>query len=234
MSDGVAQMPAVQARGLERRYDDGERIINVVHGLSLSVHKGESVAVIGESGVGKSTLLHLLGGLDRPDGGTVHVAGQDIYALAPRELAALRSKAVGFVFQFHHLLGDFDACENIMMPLLVGGHSRAKARLRAEELLERVGLRDRSRHRPGELSGGEQQRVAVARALASRPSVVLADEPTGNLDPATADEVHRLLREVQRESGAALVIATHNHALAGLLDRTMRMEGGVLKEVRLS
>ena len=224
----------MQAQALRRRYDDGERIIDVVRGLSLSVCGGESVAIIGESGVGKSTLLHLLGGLDRPDAGTVHVDGQDIYALAPKELAALRSRAIGFVFQFHHLLGDFDACENIMMPLLVGGHSRGKARQRALELLERVGLSERARHRPGELSGGEQQRVAVARALASRPSVVLADEPTGNLDPATANEVHHLLREVQRESGAALVIATHNHALAGLLDRTLRMEGGVLKEVRLS
>lgn len=224
----------MQAQALRRRYDDGERIIDVVRGLSLSVCGGESVAIIGESGVGKSTLLHLLGGLDRPDAGTVHVDGQDIYALPPKELAALRSRAIGFVFQFHHLLGDFDACENIMMPLLVGGHSRGKARQRALELLERVGLSERARHRPGELSGGEQQRVAVARALASRPSVVLADEPTGNLDPATANEVHHLLREVQRESGAALVIATHNHALAGLLDRTLRMEGGVLKEVRLS
>jgi len=234
MSEDAAETPALQAQGLERRYDDGERIINVVQGLSLCVRKGESVAVIGESGVGKSTLLHLLGGLDRPDGGSVQVGGQDLYALAPRELAALRSKAVGFVFQFHHLLGDFDACENIMMPLLVGGLARAKARQRAVELLERVGLSDRVHHRPGELSGGEQQRVAVARALASRPSVVLADEPTGNLDPATADGVHRLLRDVQRESGAAMVIATHNHALAGLLDRTLRMESGVLKEVTLS
>lgn len=212
MSDGAAATPAVEAQGLERRYDDGERIINVVHGLSLGVSPGESVAVIGESGVGKSTLLHLLGGLDRPDGGIVRIAGQDIYALAPRELAALRSSAVGFVFQFHHLLGDFDACENIMMPLLVGGHSRAAARQRAVELLERVGLSERARHRPGELSGGEQQRVAVARALASRPSVILADEPTGNLDPDTSREIMAVFKEVHAR-GATVFIATHDPRL---------------------
>jgi lipoprotein-releasing system ATP-binding protein len=145
---------------------------------------------------------------------------------------ALRGKDIGFVFQFHHLLGDFDAMENVMMPLLVGGASRAEARRRAGELLDRVGLGHRLDHRPGELSGGEQQRVAVARALANRPAVVLADEPTGNLDPATAKEVHGLLREVQREEGAALVVATHNFGLAGMLDRTLRMEDGVLKEAR--
>ncbi|HYC57351.1 MAG TPA: ABC transporter ATP-binding protein, partial [Candidatus Binatia bacterium] len=171
---------------------------------------------------------------DKPDAGTVRVEGSDLYALPARDLAALRGRSIGFVFQFHHLLGDFDATENVMMPLLVAGHAPARARARATELLERVGLKDRVTHRPSEMSGGEQQRVAVARALALRPSVVLADEPTGNLDPATADEVHTLLLGVQREEGSALVVATHNIALAGMLDRTLRMQDGVLKEVERS
>jgi lipoprotein-releasing system ATP-binding protein len=229
-SNGNAAAAAVLAEGLWRRYDDRETVIEVLRGVDLRVAAGESVAVVGESGTGKSTLLHLLGGLDRPDGGTVRIGGVDVYGLGDRERTALRGKDIGFVFQFHHLLGDFDALENVMMPLLVTGSSRSSARQRANEVLERVGLGHRLSHRPGELSGGEQQRVAVARALVGRPSVVLADEPTGNLDPVTAEEVHRLLRDVQREEGAALVVATHNFALAGLLDRTLRMEAGVLKD----
>lgn len=230
----AAREVALQAQGLTRRYDDRENVIHVLRGVDLTVAAGESVAIVGESGTGKSTLLHLLGGLDRPDGGVVRVGGIDIYGLSDRERTALRGKDIGFVFQFHHLLGDFDALENVMMPMLVTGGSRSAARERATEILKRVGLSRRLDHRPGELSGGEQQRVAVARALAARPSVVLADEPTGNLDPATAEEVHQLLRDVQKEEGAALIVATHNFALAGLLDRTLRMEGGLLKEERAS
>jgi len=225
---------AIRAEGLRRRYDDRENVIEVLCGVDLDVAAGESVAVVGESGTGKSTLLHLLGGLDRPDGGTVWIRGIDVYGLGDRQRTALRGKEIGFVFQFHHLLGDFDALENVMMPLLVGGAPRPVARRRAQDVLERVGLGHRLDHRPGELSGGEQQRVAVARALAPRPSVVLADEPTGNLDPGTAEEVHRLLRDVQKEEGSALIVATHNFGLAALLDRTLRMEGGMLKEGRSS
>ncbi len=235
MSDAArssSDAAAVRAEGLVRRYDDREAVIEVLRGVDLTVARGESVAVVGESGTGKSTLLHLLGGLDRPDGGTVRIRGIDLYGLPDRERTALRGKDIGFVFQFHHLLGDFDAIENVMMPLLVSGLARSAARRRAAEVLDRVGLSHRLGHRPGELSGGEQQRVAVARALVGRPSVVLADEPTGNLDPTTAEDVHRLLRDVQREEGAALVVATHNFGLAGLLDRRLRMEGGVLKEDR--
>jgi len=231
---GSAKGSAIWAEGLRRRYDDRETVIEVLCGVSLAVAAGEAVAVVGESGTGKSTLLHLLGGLDRPDGGLVRIRGIDLYGLGDRERTALRGKDIGFVFQFHHLLGDFDALENVMMPLLVNGAARSAARKRATEVLERVGLAHRLDHRPGELSGGEQQRVAVARALAPRPSVVLADEPTGNLDPGTAEEVHRLLRDVQKEEGSALIVATHNFALAALLDRTLRMEGGVLKEERSS
>lgn len=229
MSD-AARAIAVEAVGLTRRYNDRQTVIEVLRGVDLTVGAGESLAIVGESGTGKSTLLHLLGGLDRPDSGVVKVGGVDLYAMSDRDRTALRGKGIGFVFQFHHLLGDFDALENVMMPLLVMGGARAAARKRATEVLERVGLGHRLDHRPGELSGGEQQRVAVARALAGHPAVVLADEPTGNLDPVTAEEVHRLLRDVQKEEGAALVVATHNFALAGLLDRTLRMEGGMLKE----
>jgi lipoprotein-releasing system ATP-binding protein len=222
--------PALQAVGLSRHFDDGEKRIDVLKGLDLTVGRGESVAVVGESGVGKSTLLHLLGALDRPDGGTVSIGGQGLFDLSAAELAKVRNRSVGFVFQFHHLLGDFDAVENVMMPLLIQGRSRSQARSRAVELLERVGLGQRLQHRPGQLSGGEQQRVAVARSVAASPPVVLADEPTGNLDPATAHDVQELLLEIQREAGCALVVATHSGALADVLDRKLRLSAGVLGE----
>ncbi|RMD82423.1 MAG: ABC transporter ATP-binding protein [Candidatus Dadabacteria bacterium] len=220
----------LEVRGLRRSFDDGRRVIEVLRGVDLVVRRGESVAIVGESGVGKSTLLHLLGVLDRPDGGTIVLDGQNLLSLTGRQLAAVRNRAIGYVFQFHYLLGDFDAVENVMMPLLIAGWSRARARRRAIELLERVGLADRLSHRPGELSGGEQQRVAVARALAGRPRLVLADEPTGNLDPATAAGVQQLLVELQQEEQAALVVASHSPALAAAMDRALRLSGGVLCE----
>ncbi|RMF25100.1 MAG: ABC transporter ATP-binding protein [Deltaproteobacteria bacterium] len=223
--------PAVlEVRGLRRSFDDGRRVIEVLRGVDLVVDAADSVAIVGESGVGKSTLLHLLGALDRPDAGRIVLDGRDLLALGGRELAALRNRAIGYVFQFHYLLGDFDAVENVMMPLLIEGQSRARARRRAVELLERVGLGERLGHRPGELSGGEQQRVAVARAVALRPRLILADEPTGNLDPATAGEVQRLLRDLQREEGAAMVVATHNQTLAQAMNRTLRLRAGLLAE----
>ncbi len=220
----------LEVRGLRRSFDDGRRVIEVLRGVDLVVRRGESVAIVGESGVGKSTLLHLLGVLDRPDRGTIVLDGQNLLSLTGRQLAAVRNRAIGYVFQFHYLLGDFDAVENVMMPLLIAGWSRARARRRAIELLERVGLADRLSHRPGELSGGEQQRVAVARALAGRPRLVLADEPTGNLDPATAAGVQQLLVELQQEEQAALVVASHSPALAAAMDRALRLSGGVLCE----
>ena len=221
---------ALDAIGLVRRFHDGERLIEVLRGLNLTVEEGESVAVVGESGVGKSTLLHLLGALDRPDAGTVRVGGQSLFELPPAGLARVLNAQIGFVFQFHHLLGDFDAEENVMMPLLVGGSGRPAARKTARAALERVGLAQRLTHRPGELSGGEQQRVAVARAVVTEPRVILADEPTGNLDPGTAGEVQELLLALQRESGCSIVIATHSRGLADAMDRTMRMAEGLLSE----
>lgn len=224
-----ARPAGLEAVGLVRRFDDGLRSIEVLAGLDLSVREGESVAIVGESGTGKSTLLHLLGALDQPDAGSVRIGDDDLFTLTPRELARVRNRKVGFVFQFHHLLGDFDAVENVMMPLLVGGRSRGQARERASDVLRRVGLADRLTHRPGELSGGEQQRVAVARAIVTNPKIVLADEPTGNLDPTTALEVQELLREVQREAGCSLVVATHSPALAAAMDHTFTMTGGRLQ-----
>jgi len=220
----------LRARGLEKSYDDGERVIQVLRGLDLDLMSGQGVAIIGPSGVGKSTLLHLLGLLDPPDAGTVSVEGRNAGELPPREQAALRNRAIGFVFQFHYLLGDFDALDNVMMPLLIRGLARSTARKRAAVVLERVGLGDRSSHRPGELSGGEQQRVAVARALVTEPQVILADEPSGNLDPDSAKQIHELLREVQCEQGCALAVATHNASLAGMMDKVCRLDGGVLME----
>jgi lipoprotein-releasing system ATP-binding protein len=203
--------------------------VRVLSNIDLDIGQGETVAIVGESGVGKSTLLHLLGGLDRPTTGSVRVAGTDLGPLRDRDLARFRSESIGFVFQFHHLLPDFTALENVMMPCLIAGETPAVAKERATALLERVGLGERLVHRPGELSGGEQQRVAVARAVVRRPALVLADEPTGNLDPDTGAGVERLLIELNREAGITCVVVTHSPRLAGAMDRTMRLTHGHLE-----
>jgi lipoprotein-releasing system ATP-binding protein len=229
MAAGVT--PLVQARGLEKRYVDGPAVVEVLRGLDLDIVAGERVAVIGESGVGKSTLLHLLGCLDAPTGGRLLIDGVDVFSRSEVEIAAFRNRAVGFVFQFHHLLGDFTALENVMLPALIGRESPREARTRAAALLERVGLKDRLDHRPGELSGGEQQRVAVARGVMCRPRLLLADEPTGNLDPETGERVHELLLELNAECGATLVVATHNDRLAAAMERTLRLVGGRIDPV---
>ena len=226
---GVAERNHVEARGLVKEYTDGPRTVRVLAGVDLSIAGGETVAIVGESGVGKSTLLHVLGGLDRPNQGTVSVGGIDLGPLRDRELARFRSESIGFVFQFHHLLPDFTALENVMMPCLIAGDTPSVARERASAILERVGLAERLLHRPGELSGGEQQRVAVARAVVRRPALVLADEPTGNLDPDTGAEVERLLVELNREAGITCVVVTHSPRLAGAMDRTMRLTHGHLE-----
>jgi lipoprotein-releasing system ATP-binding protein len=222
--------PLLQARRLEKRYVDGPTVVNVLSDLDLDVYEGETVAVVGESGVGKSTLLHLLGALDRPTGGEVRFDGVEMFALPPGELAAFRNREVGFVFQFHQLLADFTALENVMLPGLIARRPVNATRARAAELLERVGLQERMTHRPAELSGGEQQRVAVARAVSLRPRLVLADEPTGNLDPVTGDGVQGLLLELNREYRSSLVVATHNARLAAVMGRTLRLQDRRLHE----
>ena len=224
--------PALSARGVSKAFVGGDGSpIHVLDGADLDVHGGEMVSVIGQSGSGKSTLLHVLGALDRPDAGTVTVGGERIDRLGEAALAALRSRRVGFVFQFHHLLREFSALENVMMPQLIGGTPAAAARARAEELLDQVGLSARLGHKPAQLSGGEQQRVAVARALANRPLVLLADEPSGNLDPQTSERLHDLLFAVCRDEGAAMVLVTHDLGLAARADRVLRLHGGHLVPV---
>jgi lipoprotein-releasing system ATP-binding protein len=225
---------ALAARGLARRFRSGATTLEVLCGVDLDLAPGEIRAVLGPSGSGKSTLLHCLGGLDRPDEGTVHVRGEDLSTLDDRQLAALRNREIGFVFQFHHLLPDFSALENVMLPQLVAGASREAATRRARELLEDVGLGERLHHAPGELSGGEQQRVAVSRALANRPAVVLADEPSGNLDAAASGALHDLLERLRREHGVAFLIATHDLDLAARADRVSEIVGGRLQPSSLS
>jgi lipoprotein-releasing system ATP-binding protein len=227
-----AQRPAaaalIEARGLVKNFIDAGRVIHVLRGLDLTVEPGEEIAIVGQSGTGKSTLLHVLGSLEEPTAGKVYFEGQDLFALDPKALAEFRNLKLGFVFQFHYLLADFDALENVMMPALIARMSEGDAQSRAAEVLELVGLADKLHRRPAELSGGEQQRVAVARAVVLRPRLVLADEPTGNLDPATADEVHELFHRLNRELGITLVIATHNERLMRRMSRAPRLKDGKL------
>jgi len=221
-------MAFLDAVGITKSYLVGQTTLTVLRDLDLQIDAGEMVAIVGASGVGKSTLLHVLGGLDRVDHGTVTVGGANLTTMADDDMVAYRNRHVGFVFQFHHLLPEFSAVENAEMPMRIARLPLAEARPRAEELLTRVGLAGRLVHRPGMLSGGEQQRVAVARALVMRPSVLLADEPTGDLDEATADSLHGLLREMHRAYGLTSIIATHNPRLAAACDRILRLEGGRL------
>ena len=223
-------MSFLDARGIVKSYPVGPTRLVVLQDLDLQVEPGEMVAVVGASGVGKSTLLHLLGGLDRADRGTIELAGATLTALEDAERVAFRNRHVGFVFQFHHLLPEFSALENAEMPMRIARIAPSEARPRAEALLCRVGLADRLMHRPGTMSGGEQQRVAVARALVMRPSLLLADEPTGDLDERTADSLHALLREMHQSFGLTSVIATHNLRLASGCDRVLRLEGGRLHD----
>ena len=223
---------AVAARGLEKTYAMGGGEVAALSGVDLAVGRGEMVAVMGVSGAGKSTLLHLLGALDRPTRGEVILAGRSLSGCSEAELARLRNERVGFVFQFHHLLPEFSGRENVMMPGLIRGARKKEAEERARELLGRVGLADRWRHRPGELSGGEQQRVAIARALMNNPSVVLADEPTGNLDSSTAETIFELLQEINEESGQTILAATHNSSMAERMDRVVVVVDGKIARTR--
>jgi lipoprotein-releasing system ATP-binding protein len=221
-------MPFLEARAIVKGYPVGGRQLTVLRDLDLDVASGEMVAIVGASGVGKSTLLHVLGGLDRVDSGTIVIGDTTVTTLPDPDVVAFRNRQVGFVFQFHHLLPEFSALENAEMPMRIARMPMAETRPRAEELLRRVGLGDRLTHRPGMLSGGEQQRVAVARALIMRPAVLLADEPTGDLDEATAESLHALLRDMHRDFGLTSIIATHNPRLAAACDRILRLHDGRL------
>ena len=223
--------PVLEARDLVKAYRGGDGgLITVLDGVNLTVARGEMVAIVGESGAGKSTLLHVLGALDRPSVGSVVLDGEPVQGRTDDDLAAVRNRKVGFVFQFHHLLREFTALENVMMPLRIGGTEEAEARRRAGALLERVGLGRRMHHRPSELSGGEQQRTAVARALAVGPAILLADEPSGNLDHMNSERLHDLFAELARDVDVGMVVVTHNRSLAARADRALLLEDGRLVE----
>jgi lipoprotein-releasing system ATP-binding protein len=218
----------LQCRQLTKRYDQGGLDVEVLKGVNLTIGVGERVAIMGASGSGKSTLLHLLGGLEKASGGEVVLDGVNVNQVSAGKLARLRNKSLGFIYQSHHLLGEFTVLENVAMPLLIGGESVSQARVRAGELLQRVGLGHRLEHKPGELSGGERQRAAVARALINKPCLILADEPTGNLDSKTADQVYQLMLELNQELNVSFLVVTHDHDLAARMGKVLHMEDGLI------
>jgi lipoprotein-releasing system ATP-binding protein len=218
--------PLIVARGVSKTFDHLGRKLEVLRGVDLDIGEGDMVGIVGPSGAGKSTLLHCIGTLDMPTTGSIHIAGEDVTRLSGARLAQLRNRTIGFVFQFHHLLPEFNALENVLMPGLVQGKARRDVEPRARALLEEVGLKDRMVHRPGELSGGEQQRVALARAVFLEPKLLLADEPTGNLDSATSAQIHDLFFSINKERGTTIVIVTHNASLAASMARVVTLRDG--------
>jgi lipoprotein-releasing system ATP-binding protein len=224
--------PVLSLRGVERRYKSGDRTLHVLRGVDLDLFPGEMAGLIGPSGSGKSTLLHVAGLLEKPDEGTVTFNGQDALKMSDKDRTLVRRLQVGFVYQFHHLLPELNAIDNVASPLMINGVSRSRARKRAQDLLHSMGLKERDHHRPGQLSGGEQQRVAIARSLANRPKVLIADEPTGNLDPTTSRVVFQNLLDIAKQEGVAVLVATHNVELTSYMDRVMTLQEGHLAPVQ--
>ena len=226
----MADTNVLRASGVAKTYSEGNLRTEVLRDVNFTLERGQTLAIVGASGSGKSTLLHIVGGLDTTSGGEIEVEGRALSKLSDRERGEMRNRSLGFVYQFHHLLPEFSALENVCMPLLIRGETISEAKVRAAALLERVGLKQRLEHKPGELSGGERQRCAVARALVTQPACVLADEPTGNLDEKNAAQVYALMLELNREIGTSLVLVTHDHGLAAKMDTVMELHNGVLQE----